>query len=279
MNYDKREYRQSVNDALEQHYRVRDEDGRLLTVCGRVEYLTTKTYIRNYFPKGSKLLEVGAGTGKYSIALAKEGYDVTAVELLTCNIQKFKENLSGDENLHLCQGNALDLSDFGNDSFDGVLLLGPMYHLYCTEDKVQALREAKRVVKPGGIIMVAYVGNESVILIDLFNGNGDALMRKINNGRIDQNWKMLTQPPMEFNEKIRLEEIDELNSEVGLSRRCIVSADGLTALIEEKAASWSDEVFEKYMDWHLTVCERKDCIGFANHILDVLEKEIEEEQP
>jgi len=264
--------RESIDEALEQHYRSRNEDARLSTVAGRVEYLTTMAYIHKCFPKGSKLLEVGAGTGNYSIPLANEGYQVTAVELLECNIQVFKEKLGGNENLSLYQGNALDLARFEEESFDGVLLLGPMYHLYCREDKIQALNEARRVVKHGGTILVAYVGNESVILIDLFNGNGDALLRKTRNGRIDENWKMLTQPPMEFNEKIRLEEIDELNHATGLKRRCIVSADGLTALVEEKANSWSSEVFEKYMNWHFAVCERKDCIGFANHILDILEK-------
>lgn len=262
----------TVAHELEQRYKTIDEDSRLLSVSGRVEFLTTLTYVHKYFAPGSKLLEVGAGTGRYSITLANEGYDVTAVELLDCNIKKFREKLTGEEKLKLHQGNALDLSIFESDTFDGVLLLGPMYHLYCQEDKVQALNEAKRVVKTGGIIMVAYVGNESVILIDLFDGNGDALFKKLDNGRIDKNWKMLTQPPMEFNEKIRLEEINELNRSTGLTRKVIISADGLTAMIEDKAVSWSDRVFKEYMDWHLTICERQDCIGFANHILDIVEK-------
>ena len=272
MNHNKDLARLAVKRELEQRYQQIDEDSRLLSVSGRVEFLTTLTYIRKYFEPGCKLLEVGAGTGRYSIALANEGYTVTAVELLDCNIKKFREKLTGEEKLQLYQGNALDLSFFETNTFDGVLLFGPMYHLYCQEDKVQALNEAKRVVKPGGIIMVAYVGNESVILIDLFDGNGDALFRKLDNGRIDKNWKMLTQPPMEFNEKVRPEEIDELNRLTGLARKVIISADGLTAMIEDKAASWNDRVFQEYIDWHLTICERQDCIGFANHILDIVEK-------
>ena len=57
------------------------------------------------------------------------------------------------------QGNALNLSRFEADQFDMVLVFGPMYHLYTKEDKVKALKEAKRVVKPGGIILVAYCMN------------------------------------------------------------------------------------------------------------------------
>lgn len=264
--------RLAIEHDLEQHYQKIDEDSRLLSTSGRVEFLTTLNYIHKYFAPGSKILEVGAGTGRYSITLANEGYDITAVELLDCNIKKFHEKLSGNEKIQLYQGNALDLSLFEDNTFDGVLLLGPMYHLYCQEDKVQALNEAKRVVKSNGTIMVAYVGNDSVVLIDLFDGNGDALFKKLDNGRINKDWKMLTQPPMEFNEKVRLEEINELNRITKLKRKTILSADGLTAMIEDKTTSWTDRMFSVYMDWHLTICERSDCIGFANHILDILEK-------
>lgn len=264
---------QEVNQALEQHYRLRDEDSRLLSISGQVEFITTMAYIHKYFSPGSRLLEVGAGTGRYSIALTNEGYQITAVELLDCNIQKFRQKLSPHDEIRLLQGNALDLSAFEDGSFDGALLLGPLYHLYTREDKVRALQEAKRVVKPGGIILAAYIGNESVVLIDLFDNNGDALQKKAQNGRIREDWKLLTQPPMEFNDKSRLEEIDELNRMVNLTRKTIVSADGLTELIRDSAALWSEDIFLKYLDWHLTICERRDCIGFANHILDILQKD------
>ena len=262
----------NVTALLDERYNRIDEDARLLSVSGKVEYITTMHYIHQYFPVGSRLLEVGAGTGRYSLALAREGYDVTAVELVEHNIQVFREKLTEDDHITILQGNALDLIAFQDGAFDGVLLLGPMYHLYSQQDKVLALQEAKRVAKDDGIIMSAYVGNESVILIDLFDGNGDALLKKLNNGRIRKDWKMITEPPMEFNEKSRLEEIDELDQIVGLKRDKIVSADGLTELIRDRSCGWSDEVFEKYLDWHLTICERTDCIGFANHILDILKK-------
>lgn len=69
---------------LENYYNNYDEDGRLLSQHGQVEYRTTMKYIHDMITPGigAKILEVGAGTGRYSIQLANENYDVDAVELI-----------------------------------------------------------------------------------------------------------------------------------------------------------------------------------------------------
>ena len=120
-------------------------------------------YIHQYLgdDKTKKILDVGAGTGRYSVALAEEGYDVTAVELVKYNLGILKKKNSS---VKAYQGNALKLSRFGDEEFDLVLVFGPMYHLYTFEDKVKALTEAKRVVKKNGVILVAYLMNEYSIL-------------------------------------------------------------------------------------------------------------------
>ena len=82
-----------------------------------------------------------SGTGRYSVQLAGEGYDVTAVELVKYNLGILKSKKSS---VKAYQGNALNLSRFEADQFDMVLVFGPMYHLYTKEDKVKALKEAKR---------------------------------------------------------------------------------------------------------------------------------------
>ena len=66
---------------------------------GQMEYFTTMEYIHRYAGKGTKVLEVGAGTGRYSIALAKEGMDVTSVELVESNLTILRENAMGLDNL------------------------------------------------------------------------------------------------------------------------------------------------------------------------------------
>ena len=148
---------------LEKYYNKFNEEKRLNSRHGQVEFTTSMKYIHAYLPDDphAKILDVGAGTGRYSVALAEEGYDVTAVELVKYNLGILKSKKSG---VKAYQGNALKLSRFPNNEFDMVLVFGPMYHLLTTEEKVQALKEAKRVLKDDGVMLVAYCMNEYSIL-------------------------------------------------------------------------------------------------------------------
>ena len=112
---------------------------------GSVEFLTTMRYVERYLKPGNRILEIGAGTGRYSHALARRGYVVDAVELVEHNIKVFQKNTLPNEQITISQGNALDLSAFSDNQYDVTLLLGPLYHLYTKEDKRQAIREAIRV--------------------------------------------------------------------------------------------------------------------------------------
>ena len=103
-----------------------DEDGRLASRHGSVEFLTTMHYIHRYLRPGAKVLEIGAGTGRYSHALAREGCRVDAVELVEHNIEIFRQNTLPGEAVTVTRGNALDLTGFESDSYDVVLLLGPL---------------------------------------------------------------------------------------------------------------------------------------------------------
>ena len=158
---------------LEDFYSHYDEEGRLLSRHGQVEYLTTMKYIRESLEGVSDptVLEVGAGTGRYSVSLAKMGIPVTAVELLGHNLEQLRAKLDGSEPLTALQGNALDLSFLPDASFSLTMLLGPLYHLYTKEDQLKALSEAVRVTKPGGIILAAYCMNEPTVIQYVFGMN------------------------------------------------------------------------------------------------------------
>ena len=120
-------------EALTAYYSRGKEDGRLLSRYGSVEFITTVNYIEKYLRPGMKILEIGAGTGRYSHYFAQNGYEVDAVELMECNIEVFKAHTLPGEKITVTQGDALDLK-IDDEKYDITLLLGPMYHLFTVED-------------------------------------------------------------------------------------------------------------------------------------------------
>lgn len=157
-----------AKDVLAQYYGGYDEDSRLLSPHGQVEFITTMRYVERYLRPGMRVLEIGAGTGRYSHSLARQGYRVDAVELIESNIEIFRQNTQTGEDIRVIQGDARDLGGMGG--YDITLLLGPMYHLFTQEDKERALSEAVRVTKPGGVVFAAYCMADPSILCHGFMG-------------------------------------------------------------------------------------------------------------
>ena len=256
---------------LEDYYNNYDEDGRLLSRHGQVEYLTTMKYIRECVSGLSdpKILEVGAGTGRYSVTLAKEGFDVTAVELVAHNLEILKSKLDGSEKLSAIQGNALDLSVLPDSTFDLTMLLGPMYHLYTRADKIRALSEAVRVTKSGGCIFVSYCMNEPTVIQYVFGLNNLREVTDLN--LLTSDWHCVSEPKEVF-ELSRTEDIASYDAELSVERIKLVATDGATNYIRELIDSMDDETFEKWVEYHFAICERQDLIGASHHTLDILKK-------
>ena len=257
---------------LEEYYNSYDEERRLISRHGQVEYLTTMKYIEESL-KGvtdPNILEVGAGTGRYSITLAKQGLRVTAVELIEHNLEKLRSKLDGTEPIKTFQGNALELSQFPDNSFDLTMLLGPMYHLYTKEEKLRALSEAVRVTKSGGRILVAYCMNEPTVIQYVFGLNNLHEVMELN--MLTPDWHCISEPKDVF-ELVRTEDIAELDSEVPVIRIKLVATDGATNYKREFIDSMDDETFSKWLDYHFVICERQDLIGASHHTLDILQKE------
>jgi len=257
---------------LEEYYNNYNEEGRLLSRHGQVEYLTTMRYIEECLEGISNpgILEVGAGTGRYSAALAKQGLQVTAVELIEHNLEILRSKLDGTEPITTIRGNALELSQFPDNSFDLTLLLGPMYHLYKKEEKLRALSEAVRVTKTGGHILVAYCMNEPTVIQYIFGLNHLHEVMDLN--MLTADWHCISEPKDIF-EMVRTEEIAELDAAVPVKRIKLVAADGATNYMREYIDAMDDETFGKWMDYHFTICERQDLIGASHHTLDMLRKE------
>lgn len=257
-------------EILTQYYANYDEEGRLLSKHGSVEFLTTMRYIEKYLRPGMRILEIGAATGRYSHALARMGYVVDAVELVQHNIDLFRENTQPGENITIRQGDARDLSFLADESYDLTLLLGPMYHLFTVMDQKLALSEALRVTKRGGILMAAYCGNEATMVQYCF-GRGMLKEEKYQK-LVDPVTFKATSDPAELFELYRREDIDALMAHFSTERLHYVGTDMATNYMRATIDEMDEELFAMYLRYHFAICERADCVGVSHHILDIHKK-------
>ena len=144
-----------------------------------------------------------------------------------------------------------------------------MYHLFGFEDKKKALSEAKRVTKPGGIILVAYCMNEYSVITYAFKERH--VMECMEQGRFSDSFQTLSLPEHLY-DYMRIEDIDSLNEATGLERIKIISPDGAANYIRPFLNQLSDEEFEIFIQYHMSTCERMDLIGAGAHTLDILQK-------
>lgn len=255
---------------LTEYYNNYDEDGRLTTKYGQVEFLTTMKYINKFLKKGMRVLEVGAATGRYSLTIAEKGFQVDAIELIQHNIDIFKSKLKGKCTIDIRQGNAMDLSYYNDETFDITLVLGPLYHLFNDDDKKQAISEAIRVTKKGGVVFISYCMNEATIINWGFQeGN---ILQGIKSGIIDgSTFKCLSNPSLLF-EMYRKEEIDKLMAGYNVERLHFVATDLLTNHMINTINEMDEKMFQTYMNYHFSICERSDLIGISHHSLDIFRK-------
>lgn len=256
--------------ALTNYYEHYDEDGRLRSKHGLVEYLTTMRYIHQYLKPGMRVVEIGAGTGRYSHALAREGYELDAVELVEHNIQVFQSQTLPDEKITIRQGNALDLHFLSNESYDMTLLLGPMYHLFSQQEQRRALAEAIRVTKKGGVVFAAYCNNDATMLQFCFQKGmiQDPHFRSL----IDMSTFKTRSTPDELFQLYRREDIDQLMEDFEVQRLHYVGTDMATNFMRETVDAMDEEMFQLYLQYHFSICEREDMVGATHHMLDVFRK-------
>lgn len=260
----------NANDCLNAYYEGYDEEGRLLTRYGRVEFETTMRYIRRYLPDGARIMEIGAGTGRYSHALARAGYQVDAVELVQHNIDQFIANTVPEERVTITQGSACDLSAFPDDTYNVTLLLGPLYHLFTEAEKVTALSEAIRVTKPGGVVFAAYcMADPSILMHGFIKGNIHTLIER---GLLDPATFKASSTPADLFELHRTEDIAALRSHFSVEPLHLVAADGYANHMRETLANMDEETFALFLRYHFAVCERADMIGLSHHTLDIFRK-------
>ncbi|MBQ0051597.1 MAG: class I SAM-dependent methyltransferase [Treponema sp.] len=266
---------------LEKYYNKFKEDHRLTTRHGTVEFTVTMKYIHeciervvSNIPQNStsvvttnsvKIADIGAGTGRYSVALSKEGHDVTAVELVQHNLDILR---SKHENVKTWQGNAMDLHFLPDEAFDVTLLFGPMYHLHSVKDRLAAMNEAKRITKKGGYILVAYVMNEYAVLSYCFREGH--INECIKNGTLTPDFHTITEIEKDLYCYTRLEDMNLLNEKAGLERVKIFAPDGAADYMRREINALDEESFQHFIEYQMAICERPELLGASSHTVDVL---------
>lgn len=257
-------------DIVGSFYAQFDEDSRVdITRQGQLEYRTTMAYIHRHAPSGSKILEVGAGTGRYSIALAREGYEVTALELLEHNLAVLNQNGAGIPNLRAHQGDALDLSRFADGTFDMTLVLGPMYHLYDPAEVRTAIREAIRVTRPGGVLIFAFLSVYAIMGNNYLKGNARYGIQE----NFDPDFRVLHFPEQLFT-GYDIAEFEALFEDFPVRHLTTAAADGILELASgRRDFDLPDEEFEGWVRYHLATCEKRELLGQSSHLLYICRKD------
>lgn len=138
---------------------------------GLLEYDITWRYLEQYLPAQGTILEIGAATGRYTLELAKRGYQVTAVDLSAPQLETARSLIksAGLENqVEFIAADARDLNAVTHKAYDAVLLMGPLYHLIAEEDRKRALQQAFDRLRSGGLLFSAFLSRFG-IMGDLIN--------------------------------------------------------------------------------------------------------------
>ena len=251
-------------EIVSSFYNQADEDSRLQrSRHGQLEYAVTMHYIHRFIRPGAKVLEIGAGTGRYSIALAKEGFDVAAVELVESNLSVLRENSKGLSGIRSYQGDATCLNQFEDQVFDITLVLGPLYHLYDADDVRKAIDEAIRVTRKNGVILLAFLSVFGIMYSNYLQGNWAAGEEE----NFTASYRV-----RHFKEQLftgyDVKEFEQLFEGKPVQWITTTGTDGIVESVEDRPDfKITDEDFPAFVKWYLAFSEKRELLGSTNHLL------------
>jgi 2-polyprenyl-3-methyl-5-hydroxy-6-metoxy-1,4-benzoquinol methylase len=267
----------ATDDEVLHHYRSTDEDGRLRTGASQIEFLRTKeVLLRHLPPSPARILDVGGATGIYSQWLAELGYQVSLIDLSAQHVESAKAALS-PLGVAVEQGDARSLSA-ASASFDAVLLMGPLYHLQDPAHRLEAWRETRRVLRPGGIVAGAAINRFATLLDGLAKGyffNSD--FRRIVHHDLATGMHLNPTRRPEWFTTAYLHRPEELAAEAetaGISVRELVGLEGLSRWLPFDETRWSaPEGRENILEGARLMEHEPTLAGLSAHLLLIGEAE------
>jgi len=238
---------ESAQAQIIDHYHRYDEAERLAHDIGPLELVRTKELISRYLPPApAVVLDVGGASGVYSFWLAALGYSVHLVDLVPRHIEQARRTAQEAGSPRLASmriGDARELA-FADELADAILLHGPLYHLSAREDRLEAIAEARRVLRPGGILLAFAITRYAGLIYGLVRGYVfDPVYRRmiqteVQTGRRENppDW-LVTFPNAFFHHP------DELKAELeegGLVHERTLGILGPAWMVPDLDASWHD---------------------------------------
>ena len=247
------------------------EDARLER--HQLEYDLTWRLITRHLPPTGSILEIGAGTGRYTLALCRLGYSVTAVDLSAALLERCRQRLA-DEHLlaraQLVVADARDLHAVPSTSFDAVLLMGPLYHLVLEADRVQAIRRATERLRSGGLLFSTFLSRLGVL--------GDFMRRMPEwiERREDVRWLLDSgrrpdgRPTGGFRGYFAsVAEITPLHESLGLETVALAAVEPAISADDESFNRLQGTQRELWLDLLLEVSSDEATVGASRHLLYV----------
>jgi len=253
-------------DNLSRYYETENnEDNRLRSRGGQIEYRTTIKFLKQYCLPGLRVLDCCAGCGAYAFPLAEFGCKVTAGDPVEHNVRQIRakqEQFPILEQVYI--GDAMDLSRFESSSFDAVLNLGAFYHLTQEIDRRRTIEECLRVLRKGGILFLAYLSRYSNIIKfhSLWNADFTLFEDYLKDGFSGKDLFYAASP----------EEVESLMSSYAVEPLHFVAADGPRFVFQDAVSEMDDALFERYMKLHLAMCEIPSLLGYSEHGLYICRK-------
>jgi ubiquinone/menaquinone biosynthesis C-methylase UbiE len=159
--------------GLEAHYAEGVEADRLQRGSGRIEFARTREIVSRYLPPPPAVVfDIGGGPGVYARWLARLGYEVHLIDPVSLHVEQARQASAQQPDAPIARctlGDARHL-DRADASVDAALMLGPLYHLTERADRITALREAARIVRPGGVVLAVGISRFVSTLDGMANG-------------------------------------------------------------------------------------------------------------
>jgi ubiquinone/menaquinone biosynthesis C-methylase UbiE len=242
----------------------------------RIEFQVTMRALTKFLPPApARLIDIGGGPGRYATALAQRGYRVTLVDLAQANLdlahQKTAE--AGVELEAFVHANALDLSAFAEESFDSALLLGPLYHLHKVEERQDALQQARRLLKPDGLVFASVITRFASFRDATIHGysyvqDNPAYSEKLLTTGIHDSGEGFTDAYF-----AHPDEVIPLGESAGFTTLRLMGCEGILAGHEEYVNSLTGAAHVLWLDLNYRMAQEPSLLGASDHLLYIGRKD------